>query len=241
MRLVTILAVAAFPIAALCQTETRELVGQIGSRPALLVLHASRNAEGAWQMAGEYLVLPTLQRRFLEGESSPEIGVTTLREGTTPILFGRPPTGELRGSLRAGVFKGVRFAPGGQERERFEFSEEFPAMEAYSANLRCEAADGPYASSLHMVVEAGKLQALEWRSKVAPSGHSCNVANLQQQAWKGGLRFSAGRCNVTLREVGDYARIAAENCTEQCGSQAYLEPLLIDRRSNCRLLRSESR
>lgn len=239
MRLLALLLLA--PLAALAQTETRELVGQIGSRPALLVLHASRTAEGAWQMAGEYVVLPTLQRRFLEGESSPEIGVTTLREGTTPILFGRPPTGELRGTLRAGVFKGARFAPGGQERERFEFSEEFPAMDAYSANIRCDASDARYASSLNMAVEAGKLQSFDWRSKVAASGHACDVANPQQQALKGGLRFTAGRCSVTLREVGDYVRLAAENCFEQCGSQAYLEPLLIDRRGNCRLLRAETR
>ena len=239
MRLLTILLLA--PLAAWAQTETRELVGQIGSRPALLVLHASRTDQGAWQMAGEYMVLPTLQRRFLEGESSPEIGVTTLREGTTPILFGRPPTGELRGTLRAGVFKGTRFAPGGQERERFEFSEEFPSMEGYSATIRCDAADARYASNLQMAVEAGKLQSFDWRSKVAPSGHACNIANLQQEAFKGGLRFSAGRCNVTLREVGDYVRIAAEDCVEQCGSQGYLEPLLIDRRGNCRLLRSDSR
>ncbi len=239
MRLLTILLLA--PLAASAQTETRELVGQIGSRPALLVLHASRTDQGAWQMAGEYMVLPTLQRRFLEGESSPEIGVTTLREGTTPILFGRPPTGELRGTLRAGVFKGARFAPGGQERERFEFSEEFPSMEGYSATIRCDATDARYASNLQMAVEAGKLQSFDWRSKVAPSGHACNIANLQQEAFKGGLRFSAGRCNVTLREVGDYVRIAAEDCVEQCGSQGYLEPLLIDRRGNCRLLRSESR
>ena len=239
MRLLTILLLA--PLAAWAQTETRELVGQIGSRPALLVLHASRTDQGAWQMAGEYMVLPTLQRRFLEGESSPEIGVTTLREGTTPILFGRPPTGELRGTLRAGVFKGTRFAPGGQERERFEFSEEFPSMEGYSATIRCDATDARYASNLQMAVEAGKLQSFDWRSKVAPSGHACNIANLQQEAFKGGLRFSAGRCNVTLREVGDYVRIAAEDCVEQCGSQGYLEPLLIDRRGNCRLLRSDSR
>ena len=119
MRLLTILLLV--PLAAWAQTETRELVGQIGSRAALLVLHASRTDQGAWQMAGEYMVLPTLQRRFLEGESSPEIGVTT------------------------------------------------------------------------------------------------------------------------LREVGDYVRIAAEDCVEQCGSQSYLEPLLIDRRGNCRLLRSDSR
>jgi hypothetical protein len=230
------------PLAVHAQTETRELVGQIGSRPALLVLHSSRAADGGWQMAGEYIVLPTLQRRFLEGESSPEIGVTTLREGATPILFGRSPSGELRGTLRGGVFKGARYAPGGQERERFEFSEEFPPMDAYSANVRCDAAEGPYASSLAMSVDAGKLQSLDWRSKLSPSGHGCNVAKLQQQPLKGGLRFSAGRCNVTLREVGgDYVRIVAENCVEQCGSQAYLEPLLIDRRGNCRLMRAEPR
>jgi len=229
------------PIVAWSQTETRELVGQIGSRPALLVLHASRTAEGAWQMAGEYIVLPTLQRRFLEGESSPEIGVTTLREGTTAILFGRPSTGELRGTLRAGVFKGARFAPGGQERERFEFSEEFPSMEAYSTNLRCEAADAHYVSSLQLAVEAGKLQSFDWRSKLAPGGHACSVANPQQQPLKGGLRFVNGRCSVTLREVGDYVRLAAENCVEQCGSAAYLEPLFIDRRGNCRLLRADTR
>lgn len=229
------------PLAAWSQTETRELAGQLGSRSALLVLHASRTAEGAWQVAGEYVLLSTLQRRFLEGESSPEIGVTTLREGSSPILFGRPTTGELRGTWRAGVFKGARFAPGGQERERFEFSEEFPAMESYSANIRCEAADSRYASSLNLAVDSGKLQSLDWRSKVGASGHTCSVANLQQEAWKGGLRFAAGRCNVTLREVGDYVRVVAENCAEQCGSQAYLEPLVIDRRGNCRLLYTESR
>ena len=114
-------------------------------------------------------------------------------------------------------------------------------MEGYSATIRCDAADARYASNLQMAVEAGKLQSFDWRSKVAPSGHACNIANLQQEAFKGGLRFSAGRCNVTLREVGDYVRIAAEDCVEQCGSQGYLEPLLIDRRGNCRLLRSESR
>ena len=229
------------PLAALAQTESREMGGQLGSRPALLILHGSKNAEGAWQLAGEYIVLPTLQRRFLEGESSPEIGVTTLREGTTPIVFGRESTGELRGTLRGGTFKGARYAPGGQERERFEFSEEFPAMQSYSANVRCQASEGPYSSSLNMRVDAGKLQSFEWRSSLAQSGHACTVANLQQQPMKGGLRFAAGKCSVTLREIGDYVRVMPENCTEQCGSQAYLEPLFIDRRGNCQLLRGETR
>ena len=229
------------PLAALAQTETRELVGQIGSRGALLVLHAARSDEGAWQLAGEYIVLPTLQRRFLEGEASPQIGVTTLREGVTPILFGRPTTGELRGTLSEGSFKGTRYAPGGQERERFEFTADFPPMDAYSARVACEASAARYKSEVSYTINGGRLQALDWRASVAPSGHVCNIGKLEQQPWKGGLRFTSGRCAVTLRELGDYVRLAAENCTEQCGSEAYLEPLLIDRRGNCRLLRADTR
>ncbi|HTM59640.1 MAG TPA: hypothetical protein VL199_04710 [Burkholderiales bacterium] len=237
----TLVLLFCLPLAAFAQSESREMGGHLGSRPALMVLHASKNAEGAWQLAGEYIVLPTLQRRFLEGESSPEIGVTTLREGETAIVFGRATTGELRGTLREGVFKGARYAPGGQERERFEFSEEFPAMESYSANVRCEVTGGPYRSTFNMRVDAGKLQAFEWRSTLAGSGQACNIDNLQQQPMKGGLRFASGKCSVTLREIGDYVRLASENCTELCGSQAYVEPLFIDRRGNCQLLRGDSR
>jgi hypothetical protein len=238
MRLLLLLMI---PLTAWAQSETREFGGQIGSRPALLVLHASPRPEGGLQLAGEYIVLTTMQRRFLEGESSPEIGVTTLREGATPILFGRPPLGELRGTLRGGAFKGARFATGGQERERFEFSEDFSSLEDYSAKVSCEASAANYSSSLALAVESGRLQSLEWRSKVAPAGHACTVAGAQQEPIKGGLRFVAGRCTMTLREIGDYVRLSAENCAEQCGTQAYLEPLLIDRRGNCRLLRPESR
>lgn len=236
-----LLLVLVVPLAAAAQGETRELVGQIGSRQALLVLHTSRAPDGGWQLAGEYLVLPVLQRRFLEGESSPEIGVTTLREGTTPILFGHSPTGELRGTWRNGVFKGTRYAPGGQERERFEFTEEFPSLERYSANVRCDASDARYGSALNLAVDSGKLRSIEWRSHVSPSGHVCNLTSLQQQPMNGGLKFTSGACTVTLREIGDYVRISAESCTEQCGSQAYLEPMLVDRRGNCRLMSAETR
>ena len=240
MKVLAFLALLA-PLAAGAQTETRELGGQLGSRPTLLILHASRADEGGWQLAGEYVVLTTMQRRFLEGESSPEIGVTTLREGSTPILFGRSPTGELRGTWRAGVFKGARFAPGGQERERFEFSEEFPELDGYSTNVRCDASDARYSSSFNLSVENGKLRSIDWRSKLAPGGHACSVTSLQQQPMKGGLRFVAGRCAVIVREIGEYLRVAAENCSEQCGSQAYLEPLVLDRRGSCHLLRPEVR
>ena len=239
MRLATLALLV--PLTALAQSETRELVGHMGSRAALLVLNASREPEGGWQLAGEYIVLPTLTRRFVDGESSPEIGVTTLREGTTAILFGRTPTGELRGTWRGGVFKGARYAPGGQERERFEFSEQFPDMASYSAAVHCDAQEAQYKSTLSYSIDAGKLQSFDWRSSVAPSGHNCSIVNVQQQSLKGGLRFSAGRCNVTLRELGDYVHVVAESCNEQCGSQAYLEPLFIDSRGHCRLLRGEAR
>ena len=229
-----------WPLLAQAQTETRQMGGHLGSRPTLLVLHGSRADDGGWQLAGEYIVLTTLQRRFLEGESSPEIGATSLREGTTPILFGRSPSGELRGSLRGGTFKGARFAPGGQERERFEFSEDFPPLDKYSASVRCEAGDARYSSTLNLVVEAGKLQALDWRSKLAASGHVCTVTNAEQRPGKGGLHFAAGRCQITLQEIGEFVWLSAVDCVEQCGSQAYLEPVVIDRRGYCRLLRPEN-
>ena len=107
--------------------------------------------------------------------------------------------------------------------------------------MHCDAQESQYKSTLSYSIDGGKLQSFEWRSSVAPSGHSCTIAHVQQQPLKGGLRFGAGRCNVTLRELGDYVRVAAQNCSEQCGSQAYLEPLLIDRRGHCRLLRGEAR
>lgn len=242
MRSLAFLLVAvALPSLAQEAGETRELVGHVGSRDALMVLHATQRADSGWQVAGEYVLLATLVRRYVEGERSPEIGVTTLKEGTTPILFGRPPTGELRGVWRGGVFKGTRYGPGGQERERFELSEAFPSMDAYSAAVRCDAAEGRYASSLAYRIEQGKVKAFEWRSRVAPGGHACAVSGARQQAATGALVLAEGKCRVTVRDLGEYLKVAAETCGELCGSQAYLEPLLIDRRGNCRLLRPETR
>src|SRR4051812_11603452 len=61
-----------------CAQETTEMIGQLGNRTTLLVLHSTRSADGALRLTGEYVVLPSLQRRFVDGEASPEIGVTTL-------------------------------------------------------------------------------------------------------------------------------------------------------------------
>ncbi|HYG54132.1 MAG TPA: hypothetical protein VD965_02425 [Burkholderiales bacterium] len=234
LLLSVLLGVFSYPVAQE-KTETRELVGHIAKRSALLVMHATQRADGGWQLTGEYLLLPTLVRRYLEGERSPEIGVTTLKEGTTAILFGRPATGELRGTWRDGRFRGMRYGPGGQERERFEFSESFPAMDAYSASVKCEAGGGPYSSALAYSVESGQLKSLEWRSTA--SGQACVISGLQQQAAKGGLRFTGADCAVSLREVGDFVKVAADGCTKQCGAGAYFEPVLVDSRGNCRLLR----
>ena len=223
------------------RSETKELYGTMGGRNALLVLQATQRPDGGWQVAGEYVLLPTMVRRYVEGERSPEIGVTSLKEGTSPILFGRPPTGELRGTWREGKFAGTRYGPGGQERERFELSEDFPSLEGYSGAVRCDAREGNYSSTLAFTVESGKLRSLDWRSRVAPSEHTCSVGALAQRPLKGGRLAGAGNCRVTVRDLGDFLRVAAENCSAQCGSQAYLEPLLIDRRGNCRLLRPEAR
>jgi hypothetical protein len=218
------------------KSENRELIGKVGTRTALLVLHAGQRADGSWQVAGEYVILSTLTRRFVEGERSPELGVTVLKEGTTPILFGRPPIAELHGTWREGTFKGTRYGPGGQKRERFEFSEEFPSMENYSARVRCEATEGRYRAHLSLAIEKGKLETLEWRS-VEPDGQSCMVVAPEQQPLRGGLRFVAGSCRLTLRDAGEFVALSAESCSAQCGPEARIEPLLIDRRGNCELLR----
>lgn len=223
------------------KSETREFLGQLGGRTALLQLYAITQPDGSARITGEYQLLPTMQRRFLEGERSKQLGITFLKEGDTPILYGRPPAATLQGTWADGVFKGGRYGPGGQQRERFEFSETFPPMDAYSANLRCEVSEGRYASSLALNVDNGKLKSLDWRSKVAPGDQPCAITGLEQRPHNGGLRFASGNCSVTLRDLGEFVRITADNCAAMCGSQAYLEPLLVDRRGNCQLLRPQAR
>lgn len=238
MKILAVLLLA-YPLLAFAQAQrgTHELIGQVGSRAALLTLNATQRADAGWQLTGEYVLLPTQQRRFVQGESSPEIGVTTLREGETPILFGRPASGELRGVWRDGTLRGTRYGPGGQEREHFEFSESFPSLDAYSAKVRCEASAPGSRAALDYVVQAGKVQSFQW---VAHAGAaSCRVKDLAQQPVPGGIRLVAGGCRITLRDLGESLRIAAEGCSEQCQAPAQLEPLLVDRRGRCELFRPQ--
>jgi len=241
MRIAVLLALLALaaPAGAQQDTATHELIGQMGSRTAVMNLYSNAQPDGSARVTGDYLLLPTLQTRYLAGERSKQLGVMFLNEGNTPILYGRPPEATLQGSWTGGVFKGTRYGPAGQQRERFEFSERFPAMDAYAASVRCEVAEGRYASTLAYAVEGGRLKNFEWRSKVSPGDHPCAVAGLEQRPHNGGLRFSAGKCSVTLRDLGDFVRVVAEGCAESCGSQGYLEPVLVDRRGNCHLMRPQ--
>jgi hypothetical protein len=223
------------------KSDTVELIGHLGGRAALMQLYTVTRPDGSARVAGDYLLLATMQQRYLQGERSKQLGVTFLNEGNTPILYGRPPTATLQGTWSGGTFKGNRFGPAGQQREQFEFSEKFPSMDGYSANLSCDVAEGRYQSSLVLAVENGKLKGLEWRSKVSPGQHSCLLQGLEQQPFSGGLRFAAGRCRVTLRELGEFVRVTAEDCAAVCGSQAYLEPLFVDRRGDCQLIRPVQR
>lgn len=232
---------AAAPAAAQDAGELRELIGQMGGRAALMSLYVTPRADGSARLSGDYLILPTLQQRYLEGERSRELGVTFLKEGSSPILYGRPGTASLQGTWSGATLRGTRYAPGGQQRERFEFSEEFASMAGYSAQAHCELAADRYSATLTYSVEQGKLGSFEWRSRVAPADHSCAVSGLAQQPYSGGLRFAAGRCKVTLRDLGDYVRVTAEGCAEHCGSQAYLEPVLVERDGACQLLRPQPR
>ena len=238
--LLTALLALTLPVCGQDKSQSRQMIGKVGARSALLVLHATARADGSWQVAGEYVLLPTLVRRFIEGERSPELAVTVLKEGATPILFGRPGIGELRGTWRDSTFKGTRYGPGGQRREDFEFSEDFPSMEAYSANVRCEAKEGRYQSKLNLSVREGRLMSFDWRS-VEPGGQGCTVQSPTQVALRGGLQFVSGACRITLRDLGELAWLSAENCVALCGAEGYLEPLLFDRRGNCELLRHGAR
>jgi hypothetical protein len=236
-----LLLTVALPSPAQEHGSSHELLGQLGGRAAIMQLYETPRADGSARLTGEYLVLPSRQQRYVEGERSKQLGVTFLKEGNSPILYGRPATATLQGTWSAGVLKGTRYAPGGQERERFEFSEKFPDMSGYSAKLHCELEEGRYATRLAYEVENGRLKSFEWRSKVAPAGHPCSLAGLEQQPFAGGLRFASGACSVTLRDLGEGLSLRAENCSAFCGSEAYLEPMLIERDGACQLLRPQPR
>ena len=79
------------------------------------------------------------------------------------------------------------------------------------------------------------------RVAVEPGGQACTVAAQAQEPLRGGLRFLAGGCRLTLRDAGEFLALSAENCAALCGAEAYLDPLLIDSRGRCEVLRHGAR
>jgi hypothetical protein len=207
------------------KNETRELVGHLGGRAALATLYLLSQPDGSARITGEYILLGTLQQRYVEGERSKQLGVTFLRESSSQILYGRPAGPTLQGLWSGAVLKGSRYGAAGQQREQFEFSENFPSLDGYSAEVRCEA--------LSYAVAGGRLKSFEWR---APA---CQLDGLAQQPFKGGLRFGVDGCSVTLREAGEFIKVAADGCERQC--KGVPEPLLVDRKGACVPLRSQAR
>ena len=194
----------------------------------------TQRADGSWQVTGEYLLLPTLARRFLEGERSPQLGVTVLKEGTTPILFGRPATGELRGTWRERQLQGRALRPRRPgARAASSSARSSRRWTRYSANVRCEAKRRALRRrALRYAIESGKLKSLEWRSKLAPGGQACTRRRAGSSSrLRGGLRFVAGGCSVTLRDARRVRDASAPRTAPRCAArEAYLEPLLVDRR-----------
>jgi len=241
------LALVALQAGAQEKDRTTELLGKIGTRPAFMVLNAAKQADGSWQVTGEYTALPKHYRRYLEGERSARLGVMHLKEGDTPILWARASAATLQGVWSEGWFRGTRFGPGGQERERFEFSEEFPSMNRYTAAVRCEASDGGDGVLLAYAFDNGALKpgSFEWQSGAAPSGPYCSIGArepVEQVPFRGGLRLRfRGRCSVTLRDLGEFVRVSAENCNELCGARARLEPLLVDGQGGCSVMKPVER
>ena len=87
-------------------------------------------------------------------------------------------------------------------------------------------------------MERGKLKSST--GAVEPGGQTCKVV-ARTAALRGGLRFVSNGCRLTLRDAGELIALSAENCSTHCGAEAHLEPLLVDRRGNCELLRLGAR
>jgi len=254
----TLLALAAVTPSARADLYANELIGEIGNRAALLSVSRTQAPDGAWRITGEYLVLDTLQRRFLTGEGGPTLSVTTLSEGTSPILYGRPPTATLQGVWRDGAFEGTRYGPGGQVRERFKFSATFPSMASYSTAVQCSASEGKYSTALAFVINTGRLRpgSLSWTSRDAESGDVCVLGGtaVRQVRHERGLRFQIDRnvtnpggaagdrgCTISVRSLGEALRVSAAGCSAFCGARVQIEPILVDGVDQCRLLRPIAR
>ena len=94
-------------------------------------------------------------------------------------------------------------------------------MDAYSATVRCEAGDERYASSLSLRDRGGPAE--ERSSGARSSRRAATPArspSLQQQPLERRAEARrAARCSVTLREVGEYVKVAAGRLRRSCAAR----------------------
>jgi len=145
-----------------CSTPSRSfllmrLINQGAGRPSGEPQRADGGARNAacgrgWQLTGEYVLLPRL-RAVLSRVKEVRARRHHLKEGnmrsSTPVAAAScaaPARGMFRHALR----------PGGQERERFEFSEDSRRWMATAP--ACAATCESYQSNLVLSVDSGKLK-----------------------------------------------------------------------------------
>jgi hypothetical protein len=58
---------------------------------------------------------------------------------------------------------------------------------------------------------------------------------------KVGTRSALLILHTAQRADGEFVALSADNCAAHCAAEAHIEPLLIDRRGNCELLRHGAR
>ena len=81
-------------------------------------------------------------------------------------------------------------------------------------------ASGRYASTLAYAVENGKLKALSNGARASAERPSLQGPPAEQQPVKGGLRIGRGPCARDAARLGEYVKVAAENCAAAMRLQA---------------------
>jgi len=71
------------------QIETRELIGQLGGRTALVNLYTTERPDGSARVTGDYILLPSLQQRFVDADYFELVSVAPAldekKDGRVPI------------------------------------------------------------------------------------------------------------------------------------------------------------
>ena len=129
--------------------ETRELIGQLGGRAALLNLYATRQPDGAARVTGDYLVLPTHAAALPGGRAQQAARRhrpqgRQRRRSSTAGRRRRP----CRAPGRAACSRACATAPAGRSASASNSAKRFPRWTPTARSVRCEVSEGRYASTL---------------------------------------------------------------------------------------------